>query len=196
MKRVLAACEESQRVCLAFRELGFEAYSCDIQPCSGGFPEWHIQDDVLKVLSDSWDLVIAFPPCTFLTYAGNQCFSLKKYDIEDIYLRELQRVQAARFFFTFTRLKCHWAIENPQGIMTKLYRKPDQIIQPYNFGEEYSKRTCLWLHDLPPLCPTCHILDSKSWVNTGSRTSLRRSKTFLGIAAAMASQWGGFLNDI
>ena len=104
--RVLCACEESQAVCKAFRELGHTAFSCDLQACSGGFPEWHIQGDVLDVLSESWDLVIAFPPCTYLTYAGAKFFSLKSCNMEQIYLRELQREQAARFFLTFTRLKC------------------------------------------------------------------------------------------
>lgn len=191
--KVLCACEESQAVCKAFRSRGHVAFSCDIRPCSGGFPEWHIQDDVFHVLYSDWDLVIAFPPCTYLTFAGNAWFSKKVVNADQIYLRELSRVSAAKFFLAFTRLSVPWAIENPNGVMSRIYRPPDQIIQPYQFGESYSKRTCLWLHDLPPLCPTCHILDYHS--SKGGSTSFgyngyTRSKTFPGIAEAMASQWG------
>lgn len=181
--RVLIACEESQAVCKEFRALGHEAYSCDIQECSGGHPEWHIQDDVLKVLG-GWDLVIAFPPCTDLAVSGARWFKEKREDG--------RQQQAINFFMQFTYLQCKWAIENPIGIMSRLYRKPDQIIQPWQFGHGETKATCLWLNGLPKLVPTDIVegREQRIWkLPPGPERAKLRSKTFPGIAKAMATQW-------
>lgn len=140
--RVLVACEESQEVCKAFRALGHEAYSCDIQPCSGGHPEWHIQVDALELLKLKWDLIIAHPPCTYLTNAGNKWFKAEfKERFPD---REKQREEAIEFFMAFWEADCpRVAIENPQGIMSSRFRKPDQYIEPYMFGDpEKKKQDC------------------------------------------------------
>jgi hypothetical protein len=207
--RVLAACEESQAVCVEFRKLGFDAYSCDIEPCSGGHREWHIQADVSKVLLCQWDIVIAFPPCTHLCSSGARHFAAKRADG--------RQQQGIDFFMQFTKLTCLWAIENPVGIMSSMYRKPDQIIQPWQFGHRDSKATCLWLNGLPNLVPTaivepvwCENLTSKGKKTSASHNRPRwenqtpsgqnklgpsperaklRSKTYSGIAEAMASQW-------
>ena len=140
MLKILIACEESQTVCKAFRELGNEAYSCDIQECSGGYPEWHIQGDVIPLLNEKWDLVIAHPPCTYLTTTGNRWFNIEKYGEkarERIKLRE----EAKDFFMEFANAKCeHIAIENPVGVMSTTWRKPDQIIQPWWFGDSFEKK--------------------------------------------------------
>lgn len=206
--KVLIACEESQTVCKAFRDKGHEAYSCDILPCSGGHPEWHIQDDVLNHLNEGWDLMIAHPPCTYLTVAGNRWFNLEKYGDKAIKRIE-ERDAAARFFMEFVNAPCEKiAIENPIGYMSTAYRKPDQIIQPYHFGHPERKATCLWLKGLPQLVPTNivepDIIKHKSG-KTDSRwhfetlklpkeqRSIERSKTFEGIGEAMAEQWGGAL---
>jgi len=196
--RVLIACEESQIICKAFREKGHEAYSCDIQDCSGGHPEWHIQDDILKHLNDGWDLMIAHPPCTHLAVAGAVHWKKKQSDG--------RQQSAILFFMEFVNapiLKI--AIENPVGIMTKKYKKPDQYIEPFEFGHEYKKKTCLWLKGLPILLPTQIVSPKCYWgqpqgqaykkgmkLNScgGHRTSKMRSKTFPGIANAMAEQWG------
>lgn len=192
--RVLLACEESQAVCIEFRKLGHEAYSCDLLPCSGGHPEWHRQEDVLEVLKEKWDLVVAFPPCTHLAVSGARHFEEKR--------RDGRQQAGVEFFIEFTRLECPWAIENPIGIMSKLYRKPDQIIQPWQFGDEAQKSTCLWLNRLPKLVATeivgrgeFHVTKGGNklpkWYNlppSENRNNLR-SKTFLGIARAIASQW-------
>lgn len=152
--RVLVACEESQTVCKAFRVLGHEAYSCDIQECSGGHPEWHFKQDVLPLLKEQWDLIIAHPPCTYLTVTGNRWFNVERYGDAAI-KRAADREEAARFFMEFTKTNCkHVAIENPIGVMSTRYRKPDQTIQPYWFGDPQRKGTCLWLIGLPPLKPT------------------------------------------
>ena len=197
--KILVACEESQAVTIAFRARGHEAYSCDIQDCSGGHPEWHIQCDVTKILNDSWDMIIAFPPCTHLAVSGAAHFEKKRLDG--------RQKQGIDFFMLFTNLKCpKVAIENPIGIMSTLYRKPDQIIKPFNFGENSTKSTCLWLKGLPPLMatkiiePTKHITKTgKSydewWFKTCLISDLEerakvRSKTFQGIAQAMVEQWG------
>lgn len=203
--KVLVACEESQRVCCAFRKRGHEAYSCDILDCSGGHPEWHIKDDVLKHLDEGWDLIIAHPPCTYLTVSGNRWFNIEKYGIEAIN-RHLDREKAEEFFMKFINANCEKiAVENPVGVMSTIYRKPDQIIQPYQFGHPERKATCLWLKGLPPLIPTKmvepDIIRHKSG-RTDSRLHFEtlklpkeerarmRSKTFEGIAEAMAEQWG------
>jgi hypothetical protein len=171
--RILVACEESQAVTMAFRELGHEAWSCDLMPCSGGHPEWHIQGDVLKFLSRRWDIVIAFPPCTDLAVSGARYFAQKRAD---------GRQEASkRFFMSFTELNCPWAIENPIGIMSTYYRKPDQIIQPWQFGHGETKATCLWKGR-----------EQRIWRMAPSPERAKaRSKTFPGIAKAMAEQWGG-----
>lgn len=218
--KVLVACEESQRVCIEFRRLGHEAYSCDILPCSGGHPEWHIQDDVLKHL-DGWDMIIAFPPCTDLAVSGARHFEKKREDGR-------QR-KSIEFFCQFLELPCKYvSIENPINIISGDYikkwfpdiaekydlpRKPTQIIQPYQFGHPVSKKTCLWLKGLPLLEPTNvvepEIIHSKGksggysgplWYVTDEngkiiswndpRTAIVRSKTFPGVAKAMAEQWG------
>ena len=157
---VLVACEESQEVCKAFREKGQIAYSCDIQKCSGGHPEWHIRNDVLKVLdgdkyiitSDEmvhyipkWDMIIAFPPCTYLTNTGNRWFDIERYG-EDAIKRYSERKKAQEFFMQFVNANCERiAIENPIGCMSTYYKKPSQIIHPYMFGDPERKATCLWL---------------------------------------------------
>lgn len=205
--KVLVACEESQEVCKAFRELGHEAYSCDIQDCSGGHPEWHLRQDVIPLLEEAWDLIIAHPPCTFLTVTGNRWFNVERYGDKAIQ-RQKDREEAIEFFMKFANAKCEKiAIENPVGIMSTYWRKPDQIIQPYEFGEPYEKKTCLWLKGLRYLQPTSIVSppprvyyeSGKSmpawYANAGrlpkeERTRLR-SKTFTGIAKAMAEQWGG-----
>lgn len=243
---VLVACEESQRVCTAFREKGHNAYSCDILSCSGGHPEWHIHGDVLKVLNPysipvggeyrmgiefytnngqdfhtvwgKWDMIIAFPPCTHLAVSGARHFEKKRVDGR-------QR-EAIEFFCRFLNADCdRIAIENPVGIISGDYiqehfpdlaekyglpKKHSQIIQPYEYGDPYKKTTCLWLKGIPMLTPTnvvdvCDIHQyvirrGKSsgkvatfsrWINMGGKDrQANRSKTFPGIARAMAEQWG------
>jgi site-specific DNA-cytosine methylase len=183
--RILVACEESQAVTKEFRARGHEAYSCDIQPCSGGHPEWHIHGDVIPVLKEDWDMVIAFPPCTDLAVSGARWFDQKRKD---------GRQQASiDFFMRFAILEVPYAIENPIGIMSSEWRKPDQIIQPWQFGHGETKATCLWLNNLPPLEPT-EIVEGREqrvWKMAPSPDRAKnRSKTFPGIAKAMANQWG------
>ena len=194
--KVLCACEESQAVCIEFRKLGHEAYSCDILPSSGGHPEWHLMGDVTQILGYEWDMVIAFPPCTHLAVSGAAWFAQKRADG--------RQQQGIDFFNLFTDLPHipKVAIENPIGIMSRLYRKPDQIIQPWWFGHETTKATCLWLKGLPKLVATNEVSkgvmkESPSgrkypeWCwNTGGGCGHERSKTFPGIARAMAEQWG------
>lgn len=184
--KVLCACEESQAVCKAFRELGHESYSCDIIECSGGHPEWHIKCDVREILDDDWDLIVAFPPCTDLASSGARWFEEKR--------RNGTQQKSIEFFLTFTNLKCEKvAIENPIGIMSTLYRKPDQIIQPWQFGHGETKSTCIWLKNLPKLKPT-NIVDGgeqRVWKMPPNKDRAKlRSKTYQGIARAMAEQWG------
>ena len=187
--KILIACEESQAVCIAFRERGHEAYSCDILPCSGGHPEWHFQTDISWAINNGrWDFLIAFPPCTHLASSGARWFKQKQQDGR-------QR-QAILFFKWLVQHGEHigkFAIENPIGIMSKEYRKPDQIIQPWMFGHGETKATCLWLKNLPKLMPTNIVKgrEQRIWRMAPSvdRAKLR-SKTFPGIAKAMASQWG------
>jgi len=196
--KVLVACEESQVVTVEFRKLGHEAYSCDIQPCSGRHPEWHLQQDVIPLLSEDWDMVIAFPPCTHLAVSGARWFVQKR--------KDGRQQKAIEFFMHFARCSCRRvAIENPIGIMSTIWRKPDQIIQPYWFGDRAQKSTCLWLKNLPPLKPTKVVDRGEFYVSkkSGKRgpawimnlppskdRSKIRSKTFPGIARAMATQWG------
>lgn len=208
--KVLIACEESQAVCMAFRKYGHQAFSCDIQPCSGGHPEYHIQGDALQALFlDDWDLVIVHPPCTFLTSTGNRWFNVDRYGDKAI-KRLKDRQDAADFFmcFVYYALIYHKrvAIENPIGFMSTYYRKPDQIVQPYMFGDPFEKRTGLWLFNLDPLIPTnivsppervvfssgksMPVWYAELWSLPKDERSRLRSVTFPGIADAMASQWG------
>ena len=205
--KLLVCCEESQTVCKAFRELGWEAYSCDIEPESGNHPEWHIQQDVLPLIDGDcsfktvdgtkhhikgpWDLLICHPPCTDLAVSGARWFKEKQADG--------RQQRSIEFFLKFTTAKCqHIAIENPIGIMSTHYHKPDQIIQPWQFGHGETKATCLWLIGLPCLIPT-NIVDGREqriWKlpPIDDRAKLR-SKTFPGIAKAMAEQWTEYLKE-
>jgi len=203
--KILVACEESQAVTIEFRKLGHKAFSCDILPCSGGHPEWHIQEDVIKVLKEKWDMVLAFPPCTYLTVTGNRWFNIGRYGDKAVERYRLRK-EAIKFFMLFTELTCPWAIENPIGVMSTNYRKPNQIVHPYYFGDPERKSTCLWLNRLPLLNRTNEVkpviikykngkgTDSPWHMNTmklpAKQRSIARSKTFPGIAKAMATQWG------
>ena len=236
MKNVLIACEESQTVCKAFRKLGFNAYSCDILPCSGGHPEWHLHCDVIGVIKDKkgvlengenfvldgeWDLMIAHPPCTYLSVSGARWYyhpDDKDLPIEqrrphpNFPTRAQDRKEAIEFFLALANADIpRIAIENPVGIMSKLFRKPNQIVQPYWFGDEATKTTCLWLKNLPDLTPTKMVGKGERVVlssgkslpkwysdsfNTKISTEMRRtlrSKTFQGFADAMAEQWSKLL---
>jgi len=228
--RILVACEESQAVTKELRALGHEAYSCDIYPSSGGHPEWHIRNDVTKVMSPQdtgfgmkdginfttedgtfhildkrWDMIIAFPPCTFLTVTGNRWFNIEKYG-EKAIQRHKDRKAAIEFFMMFANADCdRIAIENPVGVMSTEWRKPNQIINPFQFGDPFEKKTCLWLKGLPELVPTdvveppprTQFESGKSmptWYAEAFKLpkeerSKLRSKTFPGIAKAMAEQW-------
>ena len=204
--KVLVACEESQAVCKEFRKLGHEAYSCDIVPCSGGHPEWHLQQDVIPLLKEKWDMIIAFPPCTYLTVTGNRWFNIDRYG-EKAIQRHKDRKEAIDFFMAFANANCEKiAIENPVGIMSSEWRKPNQIINPWQFGDAFEKKTCLWLKGLPELQPTNIVeipprkkFDSgksmpswyaEAWHLPKEERAKLRSKTFPGIAKAMAEQWG------
>jgi len=203
--RVLVACEESQEVCKAFRALGHEAYSCDIQECSGGHPEWHIKADALELIKMKWDLIIAHPPCTYISNVGARWLFAGGELNQERYRKGLS---AKAFFMSFLRANCdRIAVENP--IPSSIYGLPPytQIIQPYEYGHPWSKKTCLWLKELPPLVPTEIVTEHKPFISSGSYTKTHdpkykgasrkggsarsRSKTFPGIAAAMAEQWGG-----
>lgn len=205
--KILVACEESQAVTIELRKLGHEAYSCDIIPCSGGHPEWHLQQDVIPLLKEKWDMIIAFPPCTYLTVTGNRWFNVERYG-EKAVQRMKDREKAIEFFMEFANADCDKiAIENPIGAMSTAYRKPNQIIHPYMFGDPERKATCLWLKGLPELEPTNVVkpnivvykngkgTDSPWHVNTmglpKEERAKMRSKTFPGIAKAMAEQWAG-----
>ena len=229
---VLVACEESQRVCTEFRRLGHNAYSCDLLECSGGHPEWHFKQDVLEIIKNKggtlqdgkekyidgkWDIMIAHPPCTFLAVSGAKWY----YHPDDKNLpldqrrphpkfpnRAKDREDGANFFLALANADIHYiAIENPVGIMNTRYRKPDQIVQPYFFGDRASKKTCLWLKNLPQLTPT-NMVDEGEFIEFGSGKRLAkwysdgltktktaeerrtwRSKTFPGFAKAIAEQW-------
>ena len=191
--KILVACEESQAVTKELRRLGHEAYSCDIIECSGGHPEWHLQVDALELLKMKWDMILAFPPCTNLAVSGARHFAEKRAD---------GRQQASiDFFMKFANAECdRIAIENPVGIMSTHFRKPDQIINPWQFGHPETKKTCLWLKNLPPLEETNNVyeymmtlpLKERSRIHwMGSGHSKERSKTLPGIARAMAEQWAG-----
>ena len=225
---VLIACECSQTVCKEFRALGHEAYSCDIEDQYGGHPEWHIKGDCLEILRggqmfktedgsahniDKWDLIIAHPPCTYLSNTATSKHSLKSSTLEELNERTAKRIQAQEFFMKFANSNCEKiAIENPVGVMSTVYRKPDQIIEPYQFADSVNdtenyitKRTCLWLKGLKPL--QGNSLDkpnnaelfgrhpsgkARCWneMQWQKNRAIVRSKTFPGIARAMAEQWG------
>lgn len=204
--KILVACEESQAVTIELRKLGHEAYSNDLVDCSGGYPEWHIKKDSLKVIKEhKWDMIIAFPPCTYLTVTGNRWFNIEKYGDKAIQ-RHKDREWAIDFFKAIYNSNCpKIAIENPVGVMSTLFRKPDQIIQPYHFGDAFEKKTCLWLKGLPKLeftdvvkPPERTKFDSgrsmptwyaNAWKLPKKERAALRSKTFKGIAQAMATQW-------
>lgn len=219
--KILVACEESQRVTIELRKLGHEAYSCDIIDCSGNRPEWHVMADVMPLLPGNcvfytrdgvkheiqgrWDMIIAFPPCTYLTVTGNRWFNIERYK-EKATKRLEDRKDAIKFFLSLAMADCDKiAIENPVGVMSTKWRKPDQIISPFMFGDPFEKKTCLWLKGLP-------LLEATKVVNVPPRTKYKsgktmpswyaeaiklpkeerskvRSKTFPGIAKAMAEQW-------
>ena len=207
--RILLACEESQAVCIEFRKKGHDAFSCDIQDCSGPYPEWHIKADVIQQLNKGWDMMIAFPPCTHLAVSGARHFEQKK--------KDGRQQEGIDFFMKMINAPIEKiAVENPIGIMSKIYRKADQIIHPYYFGDPYSKSTCLWLKNLPKLYhqkkpdlfsqEITHTEkgEYKEWIDKKTGKKKRqalwyyeafadgktRSKTFPGIAKAMADQWG------
>ena len=185
--RILVACEESQAVTKELRRLGHEAYSCDLQECSGGHPEWHLQVDALELLKMRWDMILAFPPCTDLAVSGAKWFAEKRADG--------RQQRSMDFFMRFANADCERiAIENPVGIMSSHWRKPDQIIQPWQFGHGETKATCLWLKGLPKLTPTEIVggREQRVWrMPPGPDRAKERSKTFPGIARAMAEQWAG-----
>ena len=217
--KILVACEESQRVCIAFREKGHDAYSCDVQECSGGYPEWHILGDVLPILNGNtkiitqdgrphyiagkWDMIIANPPCTRLCSSGQRWlyFGSEEYRIKKI----KEQKKAIDFFMRFVNADCEKiAVENPIGIMSTHYRRSDQIYNPYDFeGETECKKTCLWLKGLPLLKSTQNLekkqrtqgiwkahFDGKTYAWNNPETAKLRSKTPWGVARAMAEQWG------
>lgn len=201
---VLVGCEESQEVCKAFRARGHMAFSCDVQECSGGHPEWHIKDDVLNIIDDGWDLIIAHPPCTYLSNAGARwLWAGHKLNIE----RYEKGLKAFEFFMKIWNADCpRICIENPVPSAVFNLPRPTQYIQPYEYGHPYSKKTCLWLEGLPLLVPTEIVREYKPFITSGSYSKTHdpkfkgasrkggsaksRSKTFSGIACAMADQWG------
>ena len=201
--KILVACEESQRVCLEFRKKGHQAYSCDVVECSGGYSEYHIQDDVLNQLKKQWDMIIAFPPCTYLTNGGAVRMYPKKGIVDQ---QRLKKAMKARdFFMTLYNANCQKiAIENPMPMKIVNLPEKTQVIQPYEYGEPFSKRTYLWLKGLPNLKPTKIISQYQPFINGGggrlnkqnykgkkfANSQIDRSKTFKGIAKAMAKQWG------
>ena len=216
--RVLIACEESQATTKAFRKLGHEAFSCDLLPCSGGHPEWHFQCDIFEVINQEWDLMVAHPPCTFLTGSGVQWLS----NPEDRALpfeerrphpkypnRRQDMLDSVEFVKALYNAPIkHIAIENPVGLLSSRWMKPNQIVQPYMFGDEATKSTCLWLKNLPLLVPTNIVAkgertifasgkshpkwyaDALKNAKTKEERQTLRSKTFEGMAMAFAEQWG------
>ena len=200
--KILIACEESQAVTKEFRKRGHEAYSCDVEPCSGGHPEWHLQEDVIPLLSKFWDMIIAFPPCTYLSNTGACRLYPRKGELDmDRYKKGME---AKDFFIQFYNADCgKIAIENP--VSSRVFEMPrhTQEIQPYEYGHPFSKKTRLWLKGLPRLRPTNIVKKTGTYLPSGTsryrRTgknvatasgAKKRSKTFIGIAKAMAEQWG------
>ncbi len=233
--KILIACEESQTVCKEMRRLGHECYSCDIIECSGGHPEWHIMQDVLPLLNGNctfktmdgvehtidskWNMIIAFPPCTYLTNCATRSHSVRCTPLEKINERTLKRISAMNFFMNFVDADCDKiAIENPIGVMNTCYIKPNQVINPFLFAESDSdsqnyvtKSTCLWLKNMPELIgnnlpkpdnakifgvrPNGRAFTWEEKLCRAGGASLARSKTFPGIAKAMAEQWAGKADD-
>lgn len=217
--KILVACEESQAITKEFRKLGHEAYSCDILPCSGGHPEWHLQGDVFGYIEQGWDLMVAHPPCTYLAVSG----ATHMYNKDGSVNQERKKNQEESLAFVKALMDApikHIAIENPISVISTKIRKPDQIIQPWMFGDKFTKSTCLWLKNLPKLVPT-DIVDKgefKEWVDkktgkkkrqamwfynalltakTKAERQTLRSKTFPGIAKAVADQWSkAITNDL
>lgn len=202
--KILVACEESQAVTIELRKLGHEAYSCDIEPCSGGHPEWHLQQDVIPLLSKKWDMIIAFPPCTYFSTAGANWLFRNGVINQERYAKGLEM---KRLFMNIYDARCERiAIENP--VSMKIWELPvyTQEIQPYQFGHPVTKKTRLWLKGLPVLKPTSIVEPIAKWVSCGnssnreaqnkavcksSGSGKQRAKTFSGIAHAMATQWAG-----
>lgn len=208
--RILLACEESQAVTKELRKLGHEAFSCDILECSGGHPEWHLQQDVFEVINQGWDMMIAHPPCTFLAVSGARWLynkdgskNIERWDNQAKALDFVQKLMDA----PIDKI----AIENPISVISSQIRKPDQIVHPWMFGDKASKSTCLWLKNLPKLEPT-NIVEKGEFIEFVSKKGVKkkqpkwyfdalknakttaerrtlRSKTFPGIAKAMAEQW-------
>ena len=209
--RVLIACEESQAVTKEFRKLGHEAFSCDILPCSGGHPEWHYQQDVFEIISMGWDLMIAHPPCTYLAVSGaGWMYNKDGTRNEDRYQNQMDGLEFVHKLMDAPIARI--AIENPISVISSYIREPDQIVHPWQFGDEAEKSTCLWLKNLPMLVPTKIVgkgemyewIDCKTgkkkrqplWYyqalsksKTPAERRTLRSKTFEGIARAMAYQW-------
>ena len=204
--KILVACEESQAVTIELRKLGHEAYSCDVQECSGGYPEWHFKQDIFEVIAmGEWDMMIGFPPCTHLAVSGARYFEQKR--------KDGRQHEGISFFLSLANCGIEKiALENPVGIMSTEYRKPDQIIQPFQFGDKAQKSTCLWLKNLPLLTPTNIVDKGEFYITPGGKKMAAwncnpvdengkslgyntdaikklRSKTFPGIAKAMAEQW-------
>lgn len=201
-KMVLVACEQSQVVCAAFRRLGINAFSNDIQGCYGGHPEWHIVGDATRVVRggkfiletgasifcNCWDMIIAHPPCTMLTHSSAVAYSKGLHTDDDI-------AEARRFFLEMLNAPALFvAVENPAPMKRAQLPPYNQIVQPYDFGHPFSKRVCLWLRNLPPLLPMrAAYTEHEQWLKHCAGNPRRRSKTFEGIAEAMAHQWGGLL---
>ena len=209
--KILVGCEESQSVTIELRKLGHEAYSCDLLPCSGGHPEWHLQQDVIDVLKYKWDMIIAFPTCTYLTVTGNRWFNIERYGDKAVQ-RHKDRKEAINFFMMFANANCDKiVIENPVGIMSSEWRKPNQIINPFQFGDPFEKKTCLWIKGLPNLIPTDIVKPAprtvfesgksmptwyaEAWKLPKEQRSTVRSKTFPGIAKALAVQFTAFIES-
>lgn len=214
MKKVLVACEESQEVTKAFRELGHEAFSCDLLPCSGGHPEWHYQQDVFEVIDKGWDMMIAHPPCTYLAVSGARWL----YNKDGTKNTERWENQKKAIEFVEKLMDApisKIAIENPVSVISTYIRKPEQIVQPYMFGDKAQKTTCLWLKNLPLLQPT-NIVEKGEFIEFTSKKGIvkkqpkwyfdalkqaktleqrrtLRSKTFKGMARAIAEQWGNYI---
>lgn len=190
--RLLVACEESQAVTIAFRNAGHEAYSCDLQDCSGGHPEWHYKGSVFDIINDGWDMMIAHPPCTDIAVSGAAWFKEK--------IADGRQREALDFVSKLMRCKINkWVIENPVSVISTAIRKPDQIIHPYQFGHPERKTTCLWLQNVSKLTHTHNVYvemiklpwaeqNKMHWLGSGK--GKERSKTYPGIASAMANQWG------
>ena len=235
--KVLIACEESQTICKAFRKLGHEAYSCDLQNCSGNHPEWHVCGDCLPLINGNcefttmggvhvsipgqWDLLIAHPPCTYLSGVTTRHLSLRMNPAEKVIERMWKLAEAAIFFMRFALARCdHIVIENPTGFMSRLFRKPDQIIHPYYFAKDemdiqnyQKKRTALWLIGVKPLERTNNLKPPEPYgytvsgkaknfeemggkipgIQCSNNRAIARSKTFPGVAEAMAVQWSEML---